>query len=577
MIFRHTLSRRDAILVLIGASVMHMWSIFMRQPVIDQSIIIGAQYPNIAHPSSNVDTQSLPHEQHRHHTAEPGVMNIAATTRVIIETRIQTETTTVVREASPLPTNTPTPLTSDVQSVVDTGKELPHTSIVSHAPGWTLFRNLYMSNGTLYILSSNRSFPVIRMMASVALFALNTPENIAAREPTPHTMDYITPEEALKRWGGNPDRGEKNRVWTIEGNTLLFNDPRQFLRHYYHFVAELFFGAWSFWHGAWSPPSTAPSTAYALSHPAPPTIHRAIFAHSNADGWRDDPGFNAYFLRAAFPSLTVEVQEDWTDRVALTADTTRAWHFPIVLLADRSAAHRGPICGSQTQRTASEAWEYMKQSNKLMGDRVGGWWEPVRQSIWRFAGVDAGVTGKQVVPAAQVAGDTKQNELALPMPDKVVITYISRQGVARRKLIQEDHDGLVVALKELAKRKGDSWELVILHAEKMTKDEQVKAAARTTILLGVHGNGLTHLVFMKPTRASAVIELFYPGGFAHDYHWTSRALGMDHYAVWNDKYFTHPNEPNVDYPEGFQGNYIPVHGPTVAKLIEDHVERKRSA
>ena len=55
-------------------------------------------------------------------------------------------------------------------------------------------------------------------------------------------------------------------------------------------------------------------------------------------------------------------------------------------------------------------------------------------------------------------------------------------------------------------------------------------------MLGVHGNGLSHLVFMKPSRVSAVIEMFYPGGFAHDYHWTSRALGMDHYAVWNDKY-----------------------------------------
>ena len=55
-------------------------------------------------------------------------------------------------------------------------------------------------------------------------------------------------------------------------------------------------------------------------------------------------------------------------------------------------------------------------------------------------------------------------------------------------------------------------------------------------MLGVHGNGLTHLVFMKPNRASTVIELFYPGGFAHDYHWTTRSLGMTHVAVWNDRF-----------------------------------------
>lgn len=96
---------------------------------------------------------------------------------------------------------------------------------------------------------------------------------------------------------------------------------------------------------------------------------------------------------------------------------------------------------------------------------------------------------------------------------------------------------------------------------------------------------------MKPTRVSAVIELFIPGGFARDYEWTTRALGMRHFSVWNDtyvlsifsgcwalmafirySYFTHPNEPELGYPEGFQGTSIPVHGPTVAKLIENRLE-----
>ena len=41
---------------------------------------------------------------------------------------------------------------------------------------------------------------------------------------------------------------------------------------------------------------------------------------------------------------------------------------------------------------------------------------------------------------------------------------------------------------------------------------------------------------MNPNRYSTVIEIFYPGGFAHDYEWTTRALGMTHFAVWNDTY-----------------------------------------
>ncbi|KAF8063985.1 hypothetical protein FPV67DRAFT_1563106 [Lyophyllum atratum] len=567
MIFRHTLSRRDVLLVLIGAILMLMWTFLSsRQTFLDQSIVIDTQFHGLSPP-----TDTPPEAVHQllpKHVVK--TITIHST-----KTHFQTEKSTAFIDAAPTSRSDIPPLYAS--EPVDFKKELPHTSIISHAPGWTLFRNLYMSDGTLYILSSNRSFPEIRMMTSTGLAALNTAENIASREPTAQNMDYITPEQARRRWGDSSDRGEKNRVLSVEGNTVLFNDPSQFLRHYYHFVAELWFGVWAFWHGAWSTPSTSPEAAFRLWHPPPPRIHRVIFAHSNANGWRDDPGFNAYFLRAAFPSLTVEVQEDWADRIAITADKKlqdRAWHFPVLLLADRSAAHRGQICGSQTQRTASEAWEHMKRNNQLMGHRVGGWWQPMRKAVWHFAGVVS--DGKDDVRglAPEMAGVG----LALPMPKKVVITYISRQGVLRRKLKEDDHEGLVAALQSLVAGKGGSWELVVLHAEKMTKDEQVQAAARTTILLGVHGNGLTHLVFMKPTRASAVIEIFYPGGFAHDYHWTTRALGMDHYAVWDDKYYTHPNEPSVNYPEpGFQGNVIPVSGFAVARLIEEHVERKRLA
>jgi hypothetical protein len=60
---------------------------------------------------------------------------------------------------------------------------------------------------------------------------------------------------------------------------------------------------------------------------------------------------------------------------------------------------------------------------------------------------------------------------------------------------------------------------MIVEAEKMTKEEQLNLAARTTILLGVHGNGLTHLLWMPPTPTSAVIEMFFVGGFARDCEW----------------------------------------------------------
>lgn len=51
-------------------------------------------------------------------------------------------------------------------------------------------------------------------------------------------------------------------------------------------------------------------------------------------------------------------------------------------------------------------------------------------------------------------------------------------------------------------------------------------------MMGVHGNGLTALVWMKPSPRSTVMEFVYPGGFAMDYEFTTRALGMVHYLFW---------------------------------------------
>jgi hypothetical protein len=412
----------------------------------------------------------------------------------------------VTTTTDPQPTQSPeTPNTNVV--ALELAAELPETTVVTHAPGWTVFQNLYMSSGTLFIVSSRPRdhFPQIRFITSTGLAAENTPENIELREPSEKDMDFLSPEEAERRWGGDVAAGERNRVWEIEGNTVsygdsslysvlnffkfLVNDPAQFLRHYYHFVAELLLGAWAFWSGTFSrTPFPDPSlhTHYAAQAVnATPTFHRIIFANSNADGWRDSPGFNAYVLRAAFPSVTVEHIEDWNDRISATSDlaslnsvqgdTTlesgggRAWLLPMVLFADRSAAFRGATCGSKTQRTASEAVEAMESLNRVSR----GWWEPIRRAVVNFAGA---------VELAPVLADG--NVIDLPMLEKVVITYISRQG-SRRRLIAEDHDRLVEALQALVQRKNEEgglqWELNIVRAETMSKDMQVRMAARTTV------------------------------------------------------------------------------------------------
>jgi hypothetical protein len=114
------------------------------------------------------------------------------------------------------------------------------------------------------------------------------------------------------------------------------------------------------------------------------------------------------------------------------------------------------------------------------------WWEPVRRNVLRFAGIESRDSGSvSIQGVVEVMGDddvapkdSKDSAKALPMPERIVITYISRQG-SKRHLIEEDHIALVDALEDLADRKG--WYLNVVQAERLTKDEQVQLMGETTV------------------------------------------------------------------------------------------------
>ena len=188
---------------------------------------------------------------------------------------------------------------------------------------------------------------------------------------------------------------------------------------------------------------------------------------------------NFFFLRSAWPSLTVETEPDWLDRVITTElhpgeRIGRAWWFETVLLADRSAAFRGPECGARTQRTAAEAVKGVLERSGRTGFLERGWWEAVRRNVVRFAGVS-----EHMMDIGTRA--FKRASHGLPPTggvEEVVVTYVSRQAV-KRHLIDDDHEGLVGALTEMCERRG--WELNIVAMERLSKEEQLAVAARTTV------------------------------------------------------------------------------------------------
>ena len=220
-------------------------------------------------------------------------------------------------------------------------------------------------------------------------------------------------------------------IFALAGGLIFLHTV---LDHYYHFVAELFLGTWAFWSGTFN--ATVDTKTWASD--APP-VTRAIFGNNPPEGIRDGPGFNAYFMRSAFPSLTTESDQDWADRIFTTANGDRAYHFDTILIADRSAAFKGKRCGLANQRVAAEAYEPLWDDGRLQRE----WWEPIRREVLRFAGVEEETMGlgAEIENAREKAGEKaakalgrSQNPLSLQIPiakEKAVITYISRQAARR--------------------------------------------------------------------------------------------------------------------------------------------------
>ena len=49
---------------------------------------------------------------------------------------------------------------------------------------------------------------------------------------------------------------------------------------------------------------------------------------------------------------------------------------------------------------------------------------------------------------------------------------------------------------------------------------------------------------------------------------------MPHYDCYVHRHRAYADKPEVSYPDGFQGNSIPVYGSYIAQIIEDRVDDK---
>ncbi|KAK4690019.1 hypothetical protein P7C73_g82, partial [Tremellales sp. Uapishka_1] len=314
------------------------------------------------------------------------------------------------------------------------------------------------------------------------------------------------------------------------GISMFFNDEKgktsvSFLKHYFHF-GEVFLGGWR-----------VLATAGERDLPA------RLMYRTTPDDWRDAAGLTTWFQQSVMPNTAVEESTIWNDR----AKSGTTFLFDKLTITDRWAAH---ALGENPKY-----WNKMTADLPLL-DAPMDWMGPLRSSMKTLALADG--------------CSVKRQKSNVP-----VVTYVNRQLTGRR-LNSDDAEEF---LKEMNKLHDEGViEFNDAKMERKSRIEQFCMAMRSDIIMGVHGNGLSHALWMKP--GSAVLEFMFPGGFARDYAMIAELMRHDYYAIHNDTVFTEdkwrkPDGYAVGQAQGFHGSNIPLDAKFIAGLTRKIAAEKR--
>lgn len=76
-------------------------------------------------------------------------------------------------------------------------------------------------------------------------------------------------------------------------------------------------------------------------------------------------------------------------------------------------------------------------------------------------------------------------------------------------------------------------------------------------MIGIHGSGLTHELWMPPHPKSMVIEAFKVDGYARDFGIVAQMLGHRHVSTWNERTFDFGElAPQMIINDGFHGREV---------------------
>ena len=117
-------------------------------------------------------------------------------------------------------------------------------------------------------------------------------------------------------------------------------------KHFYHWWGEIILGTWRAYSGIFRTKSPTPPLPARFLLPVRLTtlpVFNPVFVidlvnqqHVHGREWRDRAGLNAPFMRACFPSTSIEISDYWGDLGVLD----RTVVFDRAMIVSRETAHR---------------------------------------------------------------------------------------------------------------------------------------------------------------------------------------------------------------------------------------------
>jgi len=125
--------------------------------------------------------------------------------------------------------------------------------------------------------------------------------------------------------------------------------------------------------------------------------------------------------------------------------------------------------------------------------------------------------------------------------EKLNVLYIARKGGVRilSKKIEENLENTLQSIDSILFKK--------VYMEDYGFWEQASIAYNVDLVIGVHGNGLSHVFFMKP--CTTLIEIFPRNSFAFDYYSLCKIKNIEYHAIGENKVLSPQDyifSPNVN-------------------------------